>query len=42
MVEVGHDQSDAVADLMAAAGLTLQGPAKADLAGIRRVVTGRK
>lgn len=42
VVEVGHDQSDAVADLMVAAGLTLQGPAKADLAGIRRAVSGRK
>ena len=28
--------------LMTAAGLTLEGPAKADLAGIRRAVAGRK
>jgi release factor glutamine methyltransferase len=42
VVEVGHDQSGDVADLMAAAGLTLQGPARTDLGGIRRAVTGRK
>ncbi len=41
-VEVGHDQSDDVAGLVAAAGLTNRGPAKADLAGIRRAVLGRK
>jgi release factor glutamine methyltransferase len=42
VVEVGHDQSDDVAGLMAAAGLSLQGPPKADLGGIRRAVTGRR
>jgi len=42
VVEVGHDQSDDVASLMVTAGLTLQGPAKADLAGIQRAVLGRK
>lgn len=41
LVEVGHDQSDAVARLMAAAGLALA-PVRADLAGIPRVVIGRK
>ena len=42
VVEVGHDQSDEVATLMAAAGLVLPGPAKADLSGIRRAVCGQK
>jgi release factor glutamine methyltransferase len=42
LVEVGHDQSDEVAHLMEAAGLTLPEPPKADLAGIRRVVIGQK
>jgi len=42
VVEVGHDQSDEVAALMAAAGLALQGPARADLSGIRRAVCGQK
>ena len=42
LVEVGHDQSDAVARLMSAAGLTLQGSPRADLAGIPRVVIGQK
>lgn len=41
VVEVGHDQSEAVAGLMAAAGL-VPAPAKADLAGIRRAVIGQK
>jgi release factor glutamine methyltransferase len=41
VVEVGHDQSNDVQGLMAAAGLTSAGPPKPDLAGIRRVVTGR-
>ncbi|MGO4712061.1 peptide chain release factor N(5)-glutamine methyltransferase [Bradyrhizobium sp. 2TAF24] len=41
LVEVGHDQSDAVARLMAAAGLALA-PVRADLAGLPRVVIGRK
>jgi release factor glutamine methyltransferase len=41
-VEVGHDQSGELEGLMTAAGLTLGGPAKADLAGIPRAVAGRK
>jgi release factor glutamine methyltransferase len=41
-VEVGHDQSQGVAQLMTAAGLTLERPPKADLAGIPRAVAGRK
>jgi release factor glutamine methyltransferase len=42
IVEVGHDQSGEIEGLMAAAGLTLERPPKADLAGIRRAVAGRK
>ncbi len=42
VVEVGHDQSGDIEGLMTAAGLTLERPAKADLAGIRRAVAGRK
>lgn len=42
LVEVGHDQSGDVAGLMTAAGLTLSGPPKADLGGIRRAVIGHK
>jgi release factor glutamine methyltransferase len=42
VVEAGHDQSAAIQGLMAAAGLTLERPAKADLAGILRAVAGRK
>jgi release factor glutamine methyltransferase len=42
IVEVGHDQSADVEGLMTAAGLMLEKPAKADLAGIRRAVAGRK
>jgi release factor glutamine methyltransferase len=42
IVEVGDGQSGDVQGLMTAAGLTLSGPAKADLAGIRRAVAGRK
>lgn len=42
VVEVGHDQSDTVADLIGAAGLLSVGPAKTDLGGIRRAVMGRK
>jgi release factor glutamine methyltransferase len=41
-VEVGEGQSADVEPLMAAAGLILEGPPKADLAGIRRAVAGRK
>jgi len=42
VLEAGHGQSDAIQHLMWAAGLTLRGPAKTDLAGIRRAVAGRK
>jgi len=42
VVEVGDGQDGEVQDLMTAAGLTLRGPARADLAGIRRAVAGRK
>ena len=42
VVEVGHDQSDEVAGLMAAAGLALQDSVRADLSGIRRAVCGQK
>jgi release factor glutamine methyltransferase len=42
IVEVGHDQSAEAEGLMTAAGLVLERPAKADLAGIRRAVAGRK
>jgi release factor glutamine methyltransferase len=41
ILEVGHDQSAAVEALIATAGLSLPGAPKADLAGIRRAVTGR-
>ena len=40
-VEVGEGQSADVERLMTSAGLTLEGPPKADLAGIRRAVAGR-
>jgi release factor glutamine methyltransferase len=42
VVEAGHDQSGDIEELMTAAGLTQQKPPKADLAGIRRAVAGRK
>jgi len=42
VVEIGHDQSGHIERLMVAAGLTPERPAKADLAGIRRAVAGRK
>jgi release factor glutamine methyltransferase len=42
VVEVGHDQSGDIQGLMTAAGLTPERPPKADLAGIRRAVAGRK
>jgi release factor glutamine methyltransferase len=42
VVEVGESQSADVERIMAAAGLLRQGPPKADLSGIPRVVTGRK
>ncbi len=42
VVEVGHGQSGDVEGLMTAAGLTPDEPPRADLAGIRRAVAGRK
>jgi release factor glutamine methyltransferase len=42
VVEVGYDQSGDVETLMKAAGLTLKGPPRADLAGFRRAIAGRK
>jgi release factor glutamine methyltransferase len=42
VLETGHGQSGDIQELMAAAGLTVDRPAKADLAGIRRAVAGRK
>jgi release factor glutamine methyltransferase len=42
VVEVGLGQSGEVRRLMSRAGLTLESPPKADLAGIRRAVGGRK
>jgi release factor glutamine methyltransferase len=42
VVEAGHDQSGGIGELMTAAGLTRERPPKADLAGIRRAVAGRK
>jgi release factor glutamine methyltransferase len=41
-VEIGQGQHEDVRGLMTAAGLVPEGPAKADLAGIRRAVAGRK
>lgn len=42
VVEVGHDQSRQVEQLVTAAGLIHDRPPKADLAGIPRAVAGRK
>jgi release factor glutamine methyltransferase len=42
VVEVGHTQSQDVRQLMSAAGLTIDVPAKIDLAGVERAVAGRK
>jgi release factor glutamine methyltransferase len=42
VVEAGQGQSGPIEGLMTAAGLMPAGPAKADLAGIRRAVAGRK
>ena len=42
VVEAGLGQSADIQALMAAAGLTLERPAKADLAGVLRAVAGRK
>ncbi len=42
VMEVGHTQSEDVGRIMSAAGLTIEVPAKIDLAGIARAVAGRK
>ncbi|MES2197105.1 MAG: peptide chain release factor N(5)-glutamine methyltransferase [Pseudomonadota bacterium] len=42
VVEVGQGQHDDVREMMTAAGLAAEGPVRADLAGIRRAVAGRK
>jgi release factor glutamine methyltransferase len=42
VVEAGDGQANAIGELMTAAGLTLERPAKADLAGVLRAVAGRK
>lgn len=42
VVEAGEGQSSDIEALMTAAGLTTAGPPRADLAGIRRTVAGRK
>jgi release factor glutamine methyltransferase len=42
VLEGGYGQSEEIQSLMTAAGLTLQRPPKADLAGIRRAVAARK
>ena len=42
VVEAGQGQSGEIDGLMAATGLMVPAPAKADLAGIRRAVAGRK
>jgi release factor glutamine methyltransferase len=42
VVEVGHTQSEAVRRIMSAAGLTIDVPAKTDLAGIERAVAARR
>jgi release factor glutamine methyltransferase len=41
-VETGYDQSAPVAALMAAEGLTVDGPARTDLGGVLRAVAARK
>jgi release factor glutamine methyltransferase len=42
VVEAGYGQSGPIAELMTAAGLDLEHPPKADLAGIPRAVCSRK
>jgi release factor glutamine methyltransferase len=42
VVEAGYGQSSHIEALMTAAGLTLAGPPKADLGGVRRAIAGRK
>jgi release factor glutamine methyltransferase len=41
-VEAGRGQTSAIGELMTAAGLTQERPARADLAGVFRAVAGRK
>jgi len=42
VVEAGHGQSGDIQGLMVTAGLLREKPPKADLAGVRRAVAGRK
>jgi release factor glutamine methyltransferase len=42
VMEAGKGQSSEIQGLIDAAGLTSERPPKADLAGIRRAVAGRK
>ena len=42
VVEAGHDQATQIEALMTKADLTLAGPPKADLAGVRRAVAARR
>ena len=42
IVEVGHNQAADVGKIMDASGLIVQAPARTDLGGIHRVVTGQK
>lgn len=42
VLEIGQDQDTDVVRLMTAAGLTVAGPARTDLAGIGRALVGRK
>lgn len=42
VLEIGQDQDTDVVPLMTAAGLTVAGPARTDLAGIGRALVGRK
>jgi release factor glutamine methyltransferase len=42
VVEAGHGQSGDIQGLMVTAGLVREKPPKADLAGVRRAVAGRK
>jgi release factor glutamine methyltransferase len=42
VVEAGHGQSDEIQELIGSAGLISERPPRADLAGVRRAVAGRK
>jgi release factor glutamine methyltransferase len=42
VAEAGQGQSEAIETLMTGSGLTVEGGAKTDLAGIFRAITGRK